>query len=540
MRKFSAMTYKIPLSQPGTFALLMVAIISLSMCSEESDVSYAKYEDTAAVVYGPYRLIRLPITRGVKILNPIQLAQGPGGNLFAANQTGEVYILKDSDGDGLEDEAALYCNVTEDSLRSPGGFAYRGDTVFIGTSQQIRAYLDINKDGKADTSWMFFDDVPYSQHPYEWTCGLNFGPDGWLYFVMSTDSWNAGASPDPKGYRGAILRISPDGKQVERLATGIRSVYSMRFNQHGDLFFIDNEGGGNQKEELNRLVRGAFYGHNPAKYPGYDSIHGPVHALESEVAPAAMTFNNADNNFGNTAGNLFVAFYGPGERWQRGGVGRVTIERRGDGSYSYQEFPVADIPKLSGIAFGNDGSLYLAHHGVSDYWYNPVTEKTGGYYKMIYDESLANKAFKKKQPPATLSESSVETGKQLFAEQACSACHAVESRTELLGPNLNGIGNRLSREDILEEINFPSKIIKPSMGALRITRKDGQVLLGRAVNADEKEISLMLIGNSIVKIPRDQIAKIENEEKSLMYEGLIKGLTKQQVDNLLDYILSLP
>ena len=159
---------------------------------------------------------------------------------------------------------------------------------------------------------------------------------------------------------------------------------------------------------------------------------------------------------------------------------------------------------------------------------------------MIYDESLANKAFKKKQPPATLSESSVETGKQLFAEQACSACHAVESRTELLGPNLNGIGNRLSREDILEEINFPSKIIKPSMGALRITRKDGQVLLGRAVNADEKEISLMLIGNSIVKIPRDQIAKIENEEKSLMYEGLIKGLTKQQVDNLLDYILSLP
>ena len=533
------MTYKIPLSQPGTFVFLVIAIVSLSMCSEESEVSYTKYEDTTAAVYGPYRIIKLPVTRGVKILNPIQLAQGPDGNLFAANQSGEVYILKDSDGDGLEDEAALYCNVTDDSLRSPGGFAYRGDTVFIGTSQQIRAYLDIDKDGKADTSWMFFDDVPYSQHPYEWTCGLNFGADGWLYFVMSTDSWNAGASPDPKGYRGAILRISPDGKQVERLATGIRSVYSMRFNEHGDLFFIDNEGGGNQKEELNRLVRGAFYGHNPAKYAGFDSIHGPVHALESEVAPAAITFNNADNSFGNTAGNLFVAFYGPGERWKRGGVGRVKIERRGDGTYHYEEFTVADIPKLSGIAFGKDGSLYLAHHGISDYWYNSVTEKTGGYYKMIYDESLADNPVKKRQLPATLSESSVETGKQLFAEHACSACHAVESRSELLGPNLNGIGKRLSREDILEEINSPSKIIKPSMGALRITRKDGQVLLGRAVNADEKEISLMLIGNSIVKIPRDQIAKTENEKKSLMYEGLIKGLTKQQVDNLLDYISSL-
>jgi putative heme-binding domain-containing protein len=512
------------------------------MCSEsreQAEVKYREYEDTTVSVYGPYRVIKLPITKGVNILNPIQLAQGPGGKLFAANQSGEVYILKDSDGDGLEDEAALYCNITTDSLRSPAGFAHKGDTVFIGTSQQIRVYLDRDKDGKADTSWTFFDEVPYSQHPYEWTCGLNFGPDGWLYFVMSTDSWNAGASPDPKGYRGAILRISPDGKQVERLATGIRSVYGMGFNRHGDLFFIDNEGGGNQKEELNRLVRGGFYGHNPKKYAGYDSISNPDHAFESEVAPAAIAFNKDDNDFGSTSGDLFVAFYGPGERWKRGGVGRVKIERRSDGGYTYHEFPLADIPKLSGIAFGPDGSLYLAHHGISDYWYNSVTEKTGGYYKMIYDKSLANKPVRKRQPAATLSESSIESGKQLFAEQACSACHAVEGNTELLGPNLNGISKRLSREDILEEINFPSNIIKPSMGGLRITKKDGQVLLGRAVNANEKEISLMLIGNSVVRIPRKEIAKTEDETKSLMYEGLTKGLSKEQVDQLLDYISSL-
>ena len=158
---------------------------------------------------------------------------------------------------------------------------------------------------------------------------------------------------------------------------------------------------------------------------------------------------------------------------------------------------------------------------------------------MIYYESLTKNSPKKRQPPVVLSESSVESGKQLFAEHACSACHAVDNSSELLGPNLNGIVKRLSREDILEEINSPSKIIKPSMGALRITRKDGQILLGRAVNADEKEISLMLIGNNIVRLPRIEIAKTENEKKSLMYEGLIKGLSKEQVDQLLDYISSL-
>jgi glucose/arabinose dehydrogenase len=165
-------------------------------------------------------------------------------------------------------------------MRSPSGFALRGDTVFIGTAQGIRAFLDYDKDGKADTSWIFFDDIPTSEHPYEWTCGLNFGPDGWLYFSLSSDSWNAGASPNPRGYRGAIIKVSPDGKSSEKVAKGIRSVYGISLNQHGDLFFTDNEGGGNSKEELNKLVNKAFYVHNPKKYT-FDSITGPEFILQN-------------------------------------------------------------------------------------------------------------------------------------------------------------------------------------------------------------------------------------------------------------------
>ena len=136
--------------------------------------------------------------------------------------------------------ALLYCNVKDFGLRSPAGLAHRGDTIFVGTAQQIRAFLDEDRDGKADTSWVFFDDIPNSEHPYEWTCGLNFGEDDWLYVVLSTDSWNAAPSPDPKKYRGSILKISPNGKHVEQVVTGIRSVYDMDFNGDGDLFFTDN------------------------------------------------------------------------------------------------------------------------------------------------------------------------------------------------------------------------------------------------------------------------------------------------------------
>jgi putative heme-binding domain-containing protein len=497
--------------------------------------------DTTISVYGPYKVLKLPITKGVKIANPIQLKLGPEGVLYAANQTGEVYSLRDTDHDGLEDMALLYCNVKDFGLRSPSGLTYHGDTIYVGTAQQIRAFVDTNSDGKADKSWVVFDKIPNSEHPYEWTTGLRFGPDGWLYFGLSTDSWNAAPSPDPSGYRGAILRITPDGKKVERVVTGIRSVYGMGFNPYGDLFFTDNEGGGNPTEELNRVVKNGFNGHNPTKYATEStSITGPVHTLETEVAPSSIEFNRIDNDFGGTAGNLFIAFYGPGERWNRGGVGRIQLQRSSDGNYAYKEFPVADIPKLSGLAFGKDGSLYVANHGKADYWYNAVYENQGNFYKLIYDPALTSAEVKtRKVPVRTFSKNSVEAGRQLFAERACLGCHSVDGTTELLGPNLKDVAKRLTREEILEEIVTPSERIKPSMMAVRVTKKDGTVLIGRVVNSDPNQISLMLVGNHVVKLARKEIAKTDNDPKSLMYEGLLNPLTATQREALLDYIVSL-
>jgi putative heme-binding domain-containing protein len=498
------------------------------------------FEDATAMVYGPYRVIKLPIENGVKVLNPIQISQGPGGAIFAANQSGEIYTLQDSDGDGVEDEALLYFDLNELGLRSPSGFAHRGDTVYIGTSSEIRAFLDTNQDYKADTSWTFFDKIPTSEHPYEWTSALNFGPDGMLYFVLTTDSWNPGASPDSLGMRGSILRISPDGTEYEIVATGIRSIHGMNFNSEGDLFFADNKGGGNPTEEINLLQVGGFYGHNLKKYEGkFDSITQPLFSLENEVAPGGIEFNSPDNDFGGTQGNLFVAFYGPGERWNRGGVGRVKVSQTANG-YEFEEFPVADIPKLSDLAFAKDGSLYVAHHGISDYWYNAVEEKTGGFYKIIYDPSLEGKhAVEKEIIKEDFSTASLENGKELFAIRACSACHAVDGNTDLIGPNLKGAGKEFSQEEILEEIKDPSNRIKPGMIATRITKKDGKILLGRIVYSDAAQISIMLIGNQIVQVPRAEIASANEELKSLMYENLLAGLSEEEIKNLLNYISSL-
>lgn len=517
--------------------MLIGCLLFLFSCSGVGPAS----DDSSVRVYGPYTAVKLPISKGVPLGNPIQIASGPGGYIYAANQTGEVYTLRDSDGDGLEDSTAIYCNVTEAGLKSPVGFAYRGDTVYIGTSQQIRAYLDLNNDAKADTSWVFFDRIPNSEHPYEWSSGLCFGPDGWLYLALTTDSWNGTPAKDPLGYRGAIIRISPDGKIAERVASGIRSVPGMAFHASGDLFFIDNEGGGNPTEELNRLVVNSFYGHNKKKYPADSArVEPPVFSLKSEVAPSAMEFNTETNDFGGSAGDLFIAYYGPGERWSRGAVGRVVLKNKPDGSYQYTEYTIADVPKLSDLAFSKEGNLYLASHGKADYWYNAIYPEEGSFYKIMFDPAseVAGNYVRPKMD-RTFSKNSIEKGKQLFAESACLGCHQVDGKTELLGPNLKDIAKFYSRAEILESILAPSKQIKPSMMGIRITKKDGQQFSGRVINSNEKELQLMLLGNQVMTIQRDEILKTENEKKSLMYEGLIDRMPQDQVNALLDYIMSL-
>ena len=72
---------------------------------------------------------------------------------------------------------------------------------------------------------------------------------------------------------GTIIRVSPDFKSHEIVATGIRFPVALRFNPRGDLFATDQEGAtwvpnGNPFDELLHIQRGRHYGF-PARHPKY-------------------------------------------------------------------------------------------------------------------------------------------------------------------------------------------------------------------------------------------------------------------------------
>lgn len=102
-------------------------------------------------------------------------------------------------------------------------------------------------------------------------------------------------------------------------------------------------------------------------------------------------------------------------------------------------------------------------------------------------------------------------------------------KTELLGPNLKDISRIYSREELLEEIRHPSRRIKPSMAPTRIVTHRGDILLGRVVSSSSRSVSLMVVGNRILEIPRGTIQAEETVMESLMWDGLLEGLDDEDV-----------
>jgi glucose/arabinose dehydrogenase len=74
------------------------------------------------------------------------------------------------------------------------------------------------------------------------------GPDGWWYLIGGNDTGfttekhaTLANSPIRKPVAGALLRLTPDGRQSEIIAHGFRNPYDFDFNSDGDIFTYDSD-----------------------------------------------------------------------------------------------------------------------------------------------------------------------------------------------------------------------------------------------------------------------------------------------------------
>jgi hypothetical protein len=144
----------------------------------------------------------LPVT--LNNINDIKYR--PDGKLVALGYDGRVWLLTDTDGDGLEDKASVFWDQTPllapiGMALTPPGYA-KGDGVFAVAKGKLVLLVDTNRDGVADEEII----VAQNWQPMDFNHGVDalgvaVDKDGSVYFGIGTANYTSGYRIDPTNGR---------------------------------------------------------------------------------------------------------------------------------------------------------------------------------------------------------------------------------------------------------------------------------------------------------------------------------------------------
>ncbi len=134
-----------------------------------------------------------------------------------------------------------------------------------------------------------------------------------------------------------------------------------------------------------------------------------------------------------------------------------------------------------------------------------------------------------------------DRGRALFAATSCFSCHRFNNEGGGAGPELTGLAGRFTTRDLLESIVSPSKVISDQYAALIFSTTDGKVVTGRIMNLHNDVMTIntnMLDPSAQVNIDRRKIEEQKLSPVSMMPEGLLNSLNRDEVLDLIAYLLS--
>jgi putative heme-binding domain-containing protein len=129
-------------------------------------------------------------------------------------------------------------------------------------------------------------------------------------------------------------------------------------------------------------------------------------------------------------------------------------------------------------------------------------------------------------------------GEALFREARCVECHRFRGRGGSSGPDLTGVGSRLSEADLLRAIVEPSRDVSDQYAATWIETDSG-LFTGRLIDVDARRIVLDVDpfgGVESVAIGRSEIRSMEPSDVSTMPAGLLNTFDAAQIATLLDWL----
>lgn len=126
-------------------------------------------------------------------------------------------------------------------------------------------------------------------------------------------------------------------------------------------------------------------------------------------------------------------------------------------------------------------------------------------------------------------------GARLFQHFACARCH--DGRTAL-GPNLQGVAKRFSREDLFAAIVYPDRDVSDRYQLTTVQTRSGKVFSGLVVYNSVDTIMLRDSEHRTHRIAAEDIESKVRQRKSLMPANLLKEVTILQLADLDAYLRS--
>jgi len=134
-------------------------------------------------------------------------------------------------------------------------------------------------------------------------------------------------------------------------------------------------------------------------------------------------------------------------------------------------------------------------------------------------------------------------GKALFRDATCIKCHKVGTEGGQLGPDMGEVFTKLKdkkiqRLDILKSMVHPSEVIDEKFRTVTIETKKGEIVSGMIVFKDAKIIRVLAGPDAKpTEVALNDIEELTESKISMMPEGLLVTLNKEEILDLLAYVV---
>lgn len=278
------------------------------------------------------------------------MALSPNGTLFVGSRSeGKVYAILDRNADNKADDVI----VLAEGLDMPNGVAFMNESLYVAEISRVIRYDDIEArlENPPEPVVVNADFPSDSSHGWKY---IKFGPDGKLYVPVGMPCNVCNLEEEDERY-GTIMRMEPDGSQLEIFARGIRNTVGFAWHpETEELWFTDNGrdwlGDDLPPDELNRAPEPGMHFGFPYCHAGdipdpefgelrnCSEFTAPEIKLGPHVAALGMVFYTGTMFPEEYRNQVFIAEHGSWNRKTPIGY-RVTLVRLENGTpVSYEPF----------------------------------------------------------------------------------------------------------------------------------------------------------------------------------------------------------